>query len=576
MRNRIDFRQAPEDLFLDPATDPGLRFLTEPEFIWRPHKQGRIVGFAVSDHDVMRTKTEKFLRFTRHHKTFRQAIEFNSSLVLLENASFRKSYAMAHGKCLLSGAAGTRLLNRYCWENEDAPDDPETRLVRYFSERQSVNRAADLPIHGSQLPDGVDFAIECRNTFNFYHFVTETLCHLCLLADIDFAGRIYVHFPNSEDKTRGFTTAFVDALFPEFRGRVFFERSPKNYDQVLTAYNLFNSYYLLPPEVTAPVDDIAPSDELWRGAEATRSSQAVLSMNSFDRNLARLRARALSAIAEKNFDHLPRRFFVGRKPGASRLREMVGQDQLLEVLHAFGFAEVAFEDMDPLEQIAIMARAEIMISPHGAGFTNMLFANPDAIVIELGTLQTAIHRWGDFWPLAIVSGCRYVSFFADHDSDDPLAEPSFSTDGIVPVALGTRGLGEVLAFVAASIGRYPQLTRAEDVARLVHQLTHTDQTDHALAVLDRHDALRRASVDLSLAAADLRRARGEVKSELVALTDAWAADKTRWQTLVQIIWCARKAGKTEVVAWAVRLMSDLFPERCLDLVKGREWLKQYL
>lgn len=576
MRNRIDFSLAPEDLFLDPAVDPGLAFLRRPDFIWRLHDPGRIEGFAVSDHDSIRLRTDRFLRHTRQHKTFRKAIEFNSTLVQLTNAGFRKSYAMAGGKYLLGGAAGIRLLNRYCWENESGPEDPEDRLVRYFSARQARNRIEDLPVLAAPPPADLDFAIECRNTFNFYHFVTETLCHLCLLTEIDFRGRIFIHFPNAPEKSRGFTRGFIQALFPEFAGRVFLERAPKDYDSVLTAYNLFNSHYLLPPEITAPIDNFAPSDEMWKGPEATRSSHAVLSMNSFDSSLRRLRARAFDAIRGMDVSHLPRRFYVGRRDGAARQRAVAGEAELLDLLSGLGFAHIAFEEMSPLDQIAVMAHAEIMISPHGAGFTNMLFAHPDALVIELGTLQTAVHRWGDFWPLATVSGCRYVSFFADYNTDDPLTDPHFSSHGIVPVALGRRALGEILAFVAASIGHLPRLPDAGAVSRLAHYLIRSHQIDRAAQLVQAHADMGAQSVDLSLAAAGIHKARGETSAELLAITRAWQADQGRWQTLVQLIWAARKAGRDDLMRSAARLLADLFPERFLELAKGRDWLRDLL
>lgn len=576
VRNRIDFSQSPQDLFLDPYSDFGLAFLEQPDFIWRPVNHGRIIGFSASDHDQIRIKTERFIRYTQLHKTFRKAIEFKTALVELQDASFRKSYSMAGDKCLLGGAAGTRLLNRYCWENETAPDDPEKRLVRFFESRQQKNRATDLRLCPSPPAPTLDFAIECRNTFNFYHFVTETLCQLCLLSQIDFQGRIFIHFPNAEEKTRQFTTDFVATLFPEFADRVFLERTPKDYDRVLTAFNLFNSFYLSPPDVTNPVNTFAPSSEMWKGALATRSSQSVLSMNSLDSSLFLLRQHALNAIKSYDASHLPRRFYVGRKPGAARLRAMQGEEEMLELLSGMGFAEIAFEDLSPLDQIALMANAEVMISPHGAGFTNMLFANPDALVIELGTLQTAVHRWGDFWPLAIASGCRYVSFFADYNQEDPLKDPSFSKDGIVPVALGRRGLGEVLAFVAASIGLVPKLSRPEDVARLVQQLNRSGQAEKAARVLDQHRHLHASSVKLSMAKAETHKAKGEGHAELIALTEVWEQDQTRWQTLVQIIWCARKLGQTDVVTWAVRLLADDFPDQCLEVVKDRDWLKELL
>lgn len=576
MRNSIDYSLDPERLFLDPISDPGISFLFNPPFIWRSRDPSLIEGFSVSEHEEVRTRTERFIRFTRQHKTFRKALEFISVPALLTDASFRKSHSLVSGKAVLNGASGFRLLNRFCWENELDDIDPEDRLVDYFTQRRRANRDRPLPILSEPIPDNLDFAIECRNTFNYYHFLTESLCQLCVLDDLPFQGNVFFHFPNAPEKTRAFTQTFIDTLFPELRGRVFFERAPKDYDRVLTSYNFINSYYHLPEEEFGTVDQLAPSEEMWKGAVATRSSQGVLSMNSIDSSLFRLRERALRAIEGQNFDHLPTRFYVGRNPNKARRRDMAGEEELVDLLGAFGFASVDFEDFSPLEQIALMARAEVMISAHGAGFTNMLFAKRDALIIEIGTLQTAIHRWGDFWPLANVAGCRYVSFFADYNKDDPLKDPRFGADGIVPPALGNHGLGVVMAFVAASLGYVPRLGRSEDVARLVSQLLRTKQVNAAAAMLSRHESMIPESVELGLLQAETQRSLGNPTAELVSLCSAWEADKTRWQTLVQIIWCAKKVDNTAMQSWAVGVLAEDFPNRCAEVVRDRAWLQALL
>ena len=95
-------------------------------------------------------------------------------------------------------------------------------------------------------------------------------------------------------------------------------------------------------------------------------------MNAVSSALIALRRRALRAVAGGNYDHLPQRFFVGRDERQSRARHMEGEDLLFEHLQLFDFEYVVFESLAPLEQIALMARAEMMVSYHGAGFTNML------------------------------------------------------------------------------------------------------------------------------------------------------------------------------------------------------------
>jgi hypothetical protein len=574
MRNQTSFSQPPQDLFLNPAQDRGVTLLRQADYFWREAEPALIRGFPASAHPEINHKITAFLNVTRRHKAFVKAVEFNTVPVLLQQASFRKSFSMAKGKYLLSGASGTRLLNRYCWENEEEEHDPEEALIAYFRACQEQNRSASIPIWQGPLPPDTAIAIECRNTFNYYHFITESLSQLAILTDLGLAGDVFFHFPNNPDKTRPFVRDFVAALFPELEGRVHFERSPKDYDYVITALDFFNTYFQFPPELVGSVNSLAPSDAMWRGHDAYRGSQAVLSMNSFHSGLRALRKRALAAIEGKDFSHLPKRFFVGRDQSQSRNRNMVGEAQLFEMLQLFGFDYVVFEHLSPLEQVAIMANAEMMVSYHGAGFANMLFAGPETYVLELGTLQTAIYRWGDFWGLAHASGCRYVSFFADYNKADPLTDPSFDIDGIVPVALSDRGVAEVMTFIVSILGKLPDLPSAGSVQTLAERLIGVREYDRALALLEKHEGLVAGNRDLCLAKAECHKHRDEARSELFALHLAYEADREHWQALVRMIWCAKKCDLPDVMSWALSCLRHDFPKRYAILMKAKPWMRQ--
>lgn len=574
MRNQISFNQPPEDLFLNPAKDSGLYLLRPAEYFWKPVEPGLIQGFAISAHAEINHKITSYLNVVRRHKTFSKAVEFNTVPVLLEGASFRKSFSLAKGKCLLSGASGTRLLNRYCWENEEDDLDPEEQLVSYFRQCQSKNNEGSIPIWGGPRPDKMAVAIECRNTFNYYHFITESLSQLAILAKAGFEGDIFFHFPNAPEKTRPFVTAFIDALFPDLKGRVFLERSPKEYDYVITAFDFFCAYYQFPADVVGSVDQFSPSDAMFRGHDAYRGSQGILTMNGFHSGLRSLRARAMRAIEGKDFSHLPKRFFVGRDDRMARKRDIVGAEKLYEMLQLFGFEYVVFENMSPLEQIALMANADMMVSYHGAGFTNLLFAGPQTYVLELGTLQTARFRWGDFWSLAHASGCRYVSFFADYNKEDPLADPSFDLDGIVPVALSDGGVAEVMSFIVAIFGKVPRLPTAQSVQSLADRLIGVREYDRALHLLEKHEHLIKGHLGLCLAKAACHKHRDERRSELYALHLAYEADRERWQTLVAIVWCANRSGQPNVASWALGCLRHDFPKRYAALTKANPSIRQ--
>lgn len=384
-----------------------------------------------------------------------------------------------------------------------------------------------------------------------------------------FQGNIYFHFPNQEDKHRSFANAFVEALFPEYAGRVFFERAPKDYDLVLTAYDFTTGICQMPKADLDRMAELVPEGVTL----GTLGFSQLVGMNSVSSSLLALRARALKAIEGHDFSYLPKRFFVGRGDAESRSRPLAGQGLLLEHLLRFGFEYVVFEDLAPLEQVAIMAQAEMMISNHGAGFTNMMFANPDAYVIELGTLQTATKRWADFWPLAIVSQCRYINFFADFKNDDPLLEPTFAKDGIVPTAVLNFGAAQIMTFVVAVLGRIPNMPDAKSLGVLGGRLLRAGAHDQALMLLAQHEHMTSPSFDLCILRADCHKALDQPKSELIALEQAYKADPSTWKTLTRIVWCARRCERPQVIRWALSLLSIDFPERFEAFVSSHEWVR---
>lgn len=573
MRNKIDLTLPPDRLFLNPWQDPGFRLLLEPEFHWRPIEGGQIAGFAASAHQEINKKIRQLLRRTERNRTLTTPIEFNAVPVMLDQADFRQSFVLVHDRVMLSGAAAKRVMTRFRKANARAEINANEQLAAFFETCRDGNKDWEIPLYSGLLEPDTPFAVECRNTFNYFHFITESLSQLTVLDGLDFQGDIYFHFPNSEDKQRPFATAFAEALFPEFKGRIFFERVPKEYPNVVTAYELDGGYHMAPTADFEGIQEHMPDSDVWQHGVASLEAYNPLAMNLVNTNLLALRARALRAIEGLEFDHLPKRFFVGRDTRLSRERQMEGEDLLFEHLQMFGFEYVVFESLSPLEQIALMARAEMMVSYHGAGFTNMLFASSQTYVIEIGTLQTAQIRWGDFWPLANASRCRYVSFFGDYRAKNPLIEPEFSEDGIVPASLSEGAIGQVMAFIVTVLGHYPDLKDPDALGRLARELLHVGEAERAIKLLEQHEELVHADSKLCLVRADCHKALEEPKSELLALDLAHKADPDRWQTLVRMIWCANHCDRPQVIRWALARLKTDFPDRHDAFVAKHDWLR---
>ncbi|WRH67487.1 MAG: tetratricopeptide repeat protein [Planktothrix sp. GU0601_MAG3] len=78
-----------------------------------------------------------------------------------------------------------------------------------------------------------------------------------------------------------------------------------------------------------------------------------------------------------------RRIYISREKAS--YRHIVNQDKLLKQLDSFGFERVILEHLTFSKQVELMATASVVIAPHGAGLSNIVFCQPGTKVIELFT-----------------------------------------------------------------------------------------------------------------------------------------------------------------------------------------------
>ena len=106
---------------------------------------------------------------------------------------------------------------------------------------------------------------------------------------------------------------------------------------------------------------------------------------------------------------LPRKkVYVSRRH--ARGRKIVNEADILPALVRHGYEIVCTEHMTFLEQVALFASAEQIVSMHGAGMSNIVFAPPGAGVLELGS---RLHNNLSFRTLAAHCDLRYEHLYLD-------------------------------------------------------------------------------------------------------------------------------------------------------------------
>jgi capsular polysaccharide biosynthesis protein len=76
----------------------------------------------------------------------------------------------------------------------------------------------------------------------------------------------------------------------------------------------------------------------------------------------------------------PLRIYISR--GQAAFRRLVNEAEIEALLVARGFVAVRLEDMSFGDQLTLFSQVEAVIGPHGAGFTNLIFAPQHTNIIE--------------------------------------------------------------------------------------------------------------------------------------------------------------------------------------------------
>ncbi|MAK60677.1 MAG: hypothetical protein CMK09_06835 [Ponticaulis sp.] len=113
-----------------------------------------------------------------------------------------------------------------------------------------------------------------------------------------------------------------------------------------------------------------------------------------------------------------RRIYISRSKAP--LRRVINDDEVAAMLESdYGFECLNAEDLSYDEQVALFKNASVIISAHGAGLTNMIFASPGFSVIELmNDYYTKV-----YWSLCMALGGRHYRQIASKDCHLDSNEP---------------------------------------------------------------------------------------------------------------------------------------------------------
>lgn len=79
--------------------------------------------------------------------------------------------------------------------------------------------------------------------------------------------------------------------------------------------------------------------------------------------------------------NLPSRLYISRNQAS--YRQILNENEIINYLEKHDFSSVNLESLTLEKQVSLFANAEVIISPHGSGLTNLMFCRPGTKVVEL-------------------------------------------------------------------------------------------------------------------------------------------------------------------------------------------------
>uniref|UniRef100_UPI003BAB08B1 glycosyltransferase family 61 protein n=1 Tax=Stappia sp. TaxID=1870903 RepID=UPI003BAB08B1 len=114
-----------------------------------------------------------------------------------------------------------------------------------------------------------------------------------------------------------------------------------------------------------------------------------------------------------------RRLYITR--GGALRRPFLNEAEVLEALAPYGFEVVDCATLSVADQRTLFAQAEMVVAPHGAGLTNIVWAAPGTVLLEFMPRR---HANPCFMDLAAQAGLVYRNIPSVSEEDD--VEPLFA------------------------------------------------------------------------------------------------------------------------------------------------------
>ncbi len=148
-----------------------------------------------------------------------------------------------------------------------------------------------------------------------------------------------------------------------------------------------------------------------------------------------LRSKFLTDRLEEKTDF--KRIYITRSD--AQYRKILNEDKVIDFLDKLGFKSVTLASMTVSEQISLFAGVDVIVAPHGAGLSNIVFCKPGTKIIELFSPKYVKPY---YW---CISNHIPLDYYLSIGKVDKRIEPCSSPEYMDNFSIDIENLSEVLS-----------------------------------------------------------------------------------------------------------------------------------
>ncbi|VXD14070.1 putative TPR domain protein [Planktothrix serta PCC 8927] len=159
-----------------------------------------------------------------------------------------------------------------------------------------------------------------------------------------------------------------------------------------------------------------------------------------------------SSALSSSKNNYPERIFIRRNQ--AKYRQILNENDVIAYVSEWGVVPVELETLSVEEQACLFAHAKVIITPHGAGLTNLMFCRPETIVIELVSPHYIRHY---YWVISQQLGLKHYYITGKEFPCYPLRQLMYQSPLIEDIYVKINTLEKILKILDPNLQDQTQI-----------------------------------------------------------------------------------------------------------------------